>query len=467
LNQLNHFIGVFHPMLVHLPIGFLLLGILFYWLSFHEKFKNLIFSVRFIYLLGSIAAAVSCISGWCLSNTTFYEEQLLNYHQWLGITLAVLSFTLYALFNKIATNTNRILTVVIIIVLCITGHLGATLTHGEFSFNAKAENRTANHAAAKQPIIQNMNEAIVYKELIQPIFQDNCYNCHGASKQKGNLRLDETDWIVKGGKAGAVLIPNDAAKSILYQRLMLEEFDKKHMPPKSEPPLTKNQINLIHWWIASGASFDKKVKELNPTAKEQKILAEYAKPLQSMQFIEYYPAASVAAPDKKTMEQLTNLGIAVVPVANNSNYLEVDFLSNKNIPENIWLWLEKLKDQIVSIKIKNNELNAISFNTIAKLQNLHQLHLPNCKFKEADLITLQKLKNIQILNIVGTNISAKGIESLLRAMQVKKLFMYQTNLSSAEKNNLIKLFNTVKIDTGNYHMTILESDTALVKMSTK
>lgn len=451
-------------MLVHLPIGFLLLGILFYWLSFHEKFANLIFSVRFIYLLGSIAAVVSCISGWCLSNTTFYEEKLLNYHQWLGITLAILSCTLYALFNKIATNTNRILTVVVFIVLCITGHLGATLTHGAFSFNDNAETRTANQASANQPIIQKIDEAIVYKELIQPIFQDNCYNCHGASKQKGNLRLDETDWIVKGGKTGAVLIPNDAAKSILYQRLMLEELDKKHMPPKSEPSLTKNQINLIHWWIASGASFDKKVKDLNPTAKEQKILAEYAKPLQS---IEYYPAASVAAPDKKTMEQLTNLGIAVVPVANNSNYLEVDFLSNKNIPGNIWVWLEKLKDQIVTLKIKNNELNSTSFNTIAKLQNLHQLHLPNCKVNEADLISLQKLKYIQILNVVGTNISAKGIESLLRTMQVKKLFMYQTNLSSAEKNNLVKQFNTVKIDTGNYHMTMLESDTALVKMSTK
>jgi len=467
LNQLNHFIGVFHPMLVHLPIGFLLLGILFYWLSFYAKFANLIFSVRFIYLLGSIAAVFSCISGWCLSNTTFYEEKLLNYHQWLGITLAVLSFTLYALFNKISTSTNRILTVVIIVVLCITGHLGATLTHGEFSFIEQSKNRGTNQSSAQQPAIQNVNEAIVYKDLIQPIFQDNCYNCHGASKQKGNLRLDESDWIVKGGKGGSVLVPNDAAKSILYQRLMLDELDKKHMPPKSEPALTKNQINLIHWWIASGASFDKKVKDLNPTAKEQKILAEYAKPLQSIQSIEYYPAASVAAPDKKIISQLTNLGITVVPVTNNSNYLEVDFLSNKKIPENLWLAIEKLSDQIVTLKIKNNELSAISCNTIAKLHNLRQLHLPNCKVKEADLIPLQKLKNMQLLNVVGTNISAKGIESFLRAMQIKKLFMYQTNLSPAEKINLIKLFNTVKIDTGNYHMAILESDTALVKMTTK
>lgn len=467
MNQLNHFIGVFHPMLVHLPIGFLLLGILFYWLSFLEKFANLIFGVRFIYLLGSIAAIVACISGWCLSNTTFYEEQILNYHQWLGITLASLSFLLYTLFNKLSINANRTLSAIVVITLFITGHLGATLTHGSFSLIEKPGNRTANNSSAKQRIIPNINEAIVYKDLIQPIFQENCGNCHGASKQKGNLRLDERDWILKGGKGGAVIIPNDAAKSLLYQRLILDEFDKKHMPPKSEPALNKNQINLIHWWIATGASFNKKVKDLNPTAKDQKILDEFSKPLQSIQSIEYYPTVTVAELDKKTIDQLAKLGIAVVPVTNNSNYLEVNFLSNKKVPESIWFLLEKLSNQIVSLKINNNELNTTSFNTIAKLHNLYQLYLTNCKAKDADFSIMQKLKNIQILNLVGTNISVKELESLLRSMQVKKLFLYQTNLSTSEKHQLIKQFNTVKIDTGNYRMIMLESDTSQVKMGTK
>ena len=39
-------------------------------------------------------------------------------------------------------------------------------------------------------VIANINEAVVYKDVIEPILAAKCYSCHGDSKQKGKLRLD-------------------------------------------------------------------------------------------------------------------------------------------------------------------------------------------------------------------------------------------------------------------------------------
>ena len=41
--------------------------------------------------------------------------------------------------------------------------------------------------------IPNVQEAIIYTDIIKPIFQSKCYGCHGPTKQKGKLRLDQPE----------------------------------------------------------------------------------------------------------------------------------------------------------------------------------------------------------------------------------------------------------------------------------
>ena len=50
-----------------------------------------------------------------------------------------------------------------------------------------------------------MQEVKVYDSVIQPIFQTKCYSCHSSKKQKGGLRLDKYDLIMKGGKDGKII----------------------------------------------------------------------------------------------------------------------------------------------------------------------------------------------------------------------------------------------------------------------
>ena len=100
-SLMTSFIGHFHPVLVHLPIGILLLAILFEFLSRREKYGSLTSAVELSWLLGGIAAAFSCVTGYMLSLSGEYEGDTLTRHQYLGIAVAVVSFLAFYLKKKI------------------------------------------------------------------------------------------------------------------------------------------------------------------------------------------------------------------------------------------------------------------------------------------------------------------------------------------------------------------------------
>ena len=79
--------------------------------------------------------------------------------------------------------------------------------------------------------------------------------------------MDEPSLILKGGEDGKVIEPGNAEASDMVKRLLLPRNDEDHMPPKEKPQLKENEIALIHWWIAAGAPFDKKTKELEQPEK--------------------------------------------------------------------------------------------------------------------------------------------------------------------------------------------------------
>jgi uncharacterized membrane protein len=131
---MNQLIGHFHPLIVHLPIGILLLAIVFTFLAEKERFQGLKAAIPLSFLLGAFAATASCITGYLLSTSGDYEGETVQNHQWLGIATAILGFVSY-----FVTRTNKDLsynffskiTVSLLgILLTITGHLGGNLTHG-------------------------------------------------------------------------------------------------------------------------------------------------------------------------------------------------------------------------------------------------------------------------------------------------------------------------------------------------
>jgi mono/diheme cytochrome c family protein len=74
------------------------------------------------------------------------------------------------------------------------------------------------------------------------LFKSKCVKCHGPIKSEGQLNLASAAGVAFGGESGAVVVPGDAAQSMLWQRIADDE-----MPPTE--PLLAEERQLIKSWI--------------------------------------------------------------------------------------------------------------------------------------------------------------------------------------------------------------------------
>lgn len=102
--------------------------------------------------------------------------------------------------------------------------------------------------AAAEPSVPAKTD---YLRDIKPIFEKNCYKCHGPQMQKNELRLDVKEFALKGGTSGPAIIPGKSAESPLIRNVS-RLADATPMPPKGDP-LTAEQIGLLRAWIDQGA----------------------------------------------------------------------------------------------------------------------------------------------------------------------------------------------------------------------
>src|SRR3990170_3059152 len=262
MHWIFQFFGRFHPLFVHLPIGILFLAFLFECLSNFKQYASLRVAVAPALLIGSFFAVASVISGLFLSQEGGYEDAVVDLHQNLGIATAIFTIILYLFqrkpvryFSKYAErNSIRIISFLILITLLFaTGHLGGTLTHGEeYLFEYIYSTEEIKDPSVKLQAIHDVDTAVLYSDIIQPILDSRCYSCHSSRKQKGELRLDGLTFIMQGGDNGKVIQPGLPDSSTLYNRLMLPLEDEDHMPPNEKPQPSSAEVALVKAWIEEG-----------------------------------------------------------------------------------------------------------------------------------------------------------------------------------------------------------------------
>lgn len=470
LLNISVFLGRFHPLLVHLPIGILILGVVLHWVSNKKEFNAIRPAVALTLLLGVISAILSCISGWLLALDGEYETTILDRHRWMGIGVALIATLYYLIYTKkIPIRTKGkltyILSLVLLLLLFITGHLGGTLTHGEGYLSLYPDEEGGIREVRK--VIPDVQEAMTYSDIIQPILQNKCYSCHGPSKQKGKLRLDSKDAIENGGEDGGVLVAGRADESSLYTRLLLDALEKKHMPPKGKPQPSEAEITLIHWWIKTGASFNQPVKAL-PQEENIKpvLLALQSDKIQAPEKPDVPEVPVVKAPEH-AVNKLKDMGVTIVPVAEGSNYLSVNFLASKDIGDADLKLLEPIAPQLVWLKLNKTAIGDSAMHIIAKLPAVTRLHLDHTQITDEGLAALQALSQLQYLNIAGTKVTANGLQILKGLPNLRSVYFYKSNISTADWQILKQAFPKTTLDTGGYFLPILEGDTSLVTLKKK
>ncbi|MEW6304648.1 MAG: PSD1 and planctomycete cytochrome C domain-containing protein [Verrucomicrobiota bacterium] len=94
------------------------------------------------------------------------------------------------------------------------------------------------------------SRSVDFAKDIQPIFEKNCYACHGSKNQESSLRLDRKADALKGGESGPVILPGKSAESVLIRAVA--HFGELKMPKKGDR-LSAEQVGLLRAWVDQGA----------------------------------------------------------------------------------------------------------------------------------------------------------------------------------------------------------------------
>ena len=456
------FVGRFHPVVVHLPIGILLLACFFHLLSIKDRYGFLRAAIPLMLLIGAGFAIISSITGYLLSQSGDYDEALTSRHQWMGIITTIVSIAFYFLYRKkINSNIQHFVSILVILLVTITGHLGGSLTHGSGYIT---DALYGGGASVLQPI-PDIQNAEAFKGVVQPILNARCISCHGPQKQKGQLRLDSEAFILKGGEDGKAIVPGNTEESMMIHNILLPKEDKKHMPPKEKPQPALAEIQVLQWWVQHGASFTKKIKDLPQDAKIKQALQnlETGAIVKETIVAGLLPEKEVKKGDANIIEQLKKAGVVVFPFTRNTNYLSVNFVTATGNTDSLLNLLITLKDQVLSLNLDDRLVTNNTLKLVGKMEQLKKLQLTRTQTSDVNIKELLPLENLESLNLNFTEVTAVGLAQLQNLKKLKNLYLNGSKVNSKDWGLLKKTFPNTNIDTGGYRVPTLATDTQIVK----
>ena len=435
LLDITTLIGHLHPVVVHLPIGFLALAILFELLSYFKKFEQLKIAIPITLLVGFITAVFSCIFGYLLSIGGEYEFSKINNHKIAGITLAVASGLLFisttTVVKKIFSIPRLIfssLCVVVLLIMIYTGHQGGSLTHGSDYLSIKL----IDEPIRKKPI--SVAEALLFEEVVQPILIQRCGQCHREGKMKGQFSVQTLETLLKGGKTRATVVAGSLNKSELFNRITLDPSNEKYMPADGKTPLTKAEIEIIQWWIEKGmATKGKKIAELKVSPEIQSKIAVVLGIGNSIAVSETaitenskinpeIPAISNTA----LIDSLRNKGINVRLMLHQPVMLDITIPPGMNASLNtIKPILQSIEKNVIWLNLSDNGLTDNDLDFLSGMTNLEKLRLEKNPITDKIVPQLSGLKHLEAVNLNETNVSEAGIEKLKQVPGIKRVYQWK------------------------------------------
>lgn len=400
----QQFLGRFHPLMVHLPIGLLVLVPVLElcgWLR-----PPLREAAGFVLGLSVLACIASLVLGYLLAYGAGEAGAGITRHMWGGIALTIV--VLLSALIRPAWSAGRVdwsypsLLFGVMLVLAWTAHQGGSLTHGENYLTeylpAPFKSQAGNSFYAKQ---------------IHPVMDAKCVACHGASKAKGGLRMDTYGALMKGGSDGPVVVAGHPEKSLLIERVMLPREHAKFMPAEGRAPLRPEEVALIKAWIAQGAS--ESASTLVGVAVREK-----DKPLP--QVGDY----------RGRMEEIAQLskatGSTLMPVSKNMRdgliLNTVD--ASKTFGDAQLARLEPLYPYIVEVELGRSGVTDAAFAKLAKFPHLRAIHLEGTSVTGAGIDAILRLPELTYVNLSSTQVTAAAVAPLAASKTVVHLYLYNT-----------------------------------------
>lgn len=427
--DLTAFFGRLHPLLVHLPIGFILLALLLDLKWFKENGSRFNF-LKIIWFLAFISSFFSALMGWLLAQNGYYIDADLIPHQYTGILLVFFSCLGWVIRIR---NINmpslfiRINNFIVLVLLILVGHLGGSLTHGSDYLTKHAPDFITSKQEYKNKLFEEytLDSIVVFKDFVQPLLNEKCVACHNNDISRGGLNLSNIESIKKGGRSGAAFVSKNPSKSLIFKRISFSQNNEKFMPPTGTP-FSYHEIQLVQWWIQEGANYAGSLNEFSVTPEIQTLLLKQygldtrEKPWVEKVNLDPLPPSAVIALEKANFSMRT--------LSQNNPLLDLRYQGEKLSKQALTL-METYAPYITWLNLSNCKLTNSDLKTIAKLENLTRLNLQQNSIRTNDLAPLNTLSHLEVLNLHSTLVNQDVFEILKSIPSLKKVFLWNTKVS--------------------------------------
>lgn len=403
MEEIIKYLGNFHPVVLHLPIGAFLFTFLLFISQKYLK-SNFDPAVRMGLLFSFITSIITSILGYILHLNGDYDSVLVDRHMWLAIaTTTLIGFVLY--LHKRQKPYNHVLSsfVFATVLLTITGHNGGSLTHGKDYLKLPD--------FEKEISIVSYDSIHIFNQVISPILDSKCVKCHNTGKSKGNLMLSSIDKILLGGEKGQIIKLNSSVDSRLYTYLNLPIDDEMHMPPYGNSQLNDNEKELIKLWIDEGADFYN-FRKISDDNFSKEILSFLPKEI-----------ASVDPPNRNDLIKLIENEFRIERISTENNFIDIKY-QGKSFKQSYLRLLSKVSDNIKRLDLSFVDLSSIDMSRVDNFDNLTYLNLNNTK------LTTKKLKkldlDIQTLILSNNNFDVSIFDKFISNPTNERVFAYNT-----------------------------------------
>jgi uncharacterized membrane protein len=460
MPDMVRFLGRFHPVILHLPIGIFSLILLQELLGMFsgQKPQRSILPM----FAGAASAVVAVIAGFLLYHGGGFEGELVEDHLWGGLAFscaAILTLIVkaWSLAPTASQALYRILLFGSVGVMGYASHDGASITHGpdyltEYAPNPVRKVLGLDPKAEEEEIkAKPLEEQMVYADIVQPILNKRCVECHKEGKSKGKLRMDTYEMLVKGGKEGSAIEPGSAEDSNIVIRAELPMDDEEHMPPEGKKDIEEHELAVVKWWLNEGGDDKKTVAESNLTDEIRAAIGKLDLGIGKgevavKEAVSDQPSDDLRATVAKLGADFP--GGLTFESQSSSNLTFTGVSLRKNLTDELFAKLAPVLPKMVAIDLSASSVTDASIAKLAAATDLRMVRLSETGITDASMDTLAKLTKLESVNLYGTKVTDAGVKKLTALTNLKRLYLWQTAVTPAAIEEIKKALPEVEIVTG-------------------